>query len=202
LEYDCLVGQKKEKLIKLADGLLKLVAQGWGTEGLTISRVARAAGVSRAWIYKYGGSLDDLIAFGADHHAHLFASLEQAPEKVPTIEEWIQLTAENFARLLDHTDRKPVVILLYFRFRGTKTLLGKRIRHVELLQARREVAEVQRLFAIPETQAKQVCEIIGNIRMGMAYGWADGELKDLATRDEVKTHFLRAIRGVLYGLKQ
>ena len=193
--------QKTEKVSRLAEAVLRLVAQA-GVEGLTFSKLARAAGVSRAWIYKYGGTRDELLAFATDYFGKIFTSLEAQPGNYLSERQWLEGTTESFGALLEHTRMHPLVVMLYFRFRGTPTLLGKRIARVEATQANHEIVQLRALFLLSLPEARRVSEVLGNIRMGLAHAWAYGELKDLAAVGEVKIHFRDAIEGVLQGLKR
>ena len=68
---------KQEKLEKVAAACLSIV-HAQGPRALTLSRVARSAGVSRAWIYKYiGGSHDELIECAAEYFGKIYSRLEK-----------------------------------------------------------------------------------------------------------------------------
>jgi AcrR family transcriptional regulator len=190
--------EKSDKVVRLAEAVLKLVAQS-GTDGLTVTRLSRAAGVSRSWIYKYGGTQEELLAFTTDHFGKIFTSLERSSGQVSTEAEGRRLTTENFGTLLEHTARQPLVVLLYFRFRGTPTPIGKRIDRIEELQATQEVAQLQVLYKISQAQARRAAELIGSTRMGLAHAWAYGDLEELASFAEAKSHFQDAVCGILHG---
>jgi AcrR family transcriptional regulator len=187
---------KSDKMARLAEATLRLVAQ-FGDKGMGFSRLARAAGVSRAWIYKYWGTREELIAFATDHFGAAFTMQGNARPPAASAKEWLDGVTTDFAQLLERTRAHPLVLALYFRFRGSQTPIGKRIARVEAIQADREIAELRRLYGLSRADGARMAEIIGSIRMGLAHSWSVGELTAVSTAAQAASHFRAALEGLL-----
>lgn len=190
---------KADKAARVAEAVLKLVAQG-GVESVRYSKLARAAGVSRAWIYKFAPKRDELLLFAVDHFGRIFTSLDEPHPRFLSREDWLDASARRFARLLADAERRPMVVQLYFRFRGTPTLAGKRIAEVERLEGHREGQALGELFGIPKEKVELASELIGGMRMGLAHAWSCGVLSQLTSSEALTATFRQVVDRMLADL--
>lgn len=180
---------KGEKLARVAEVILRVVAHH-GLDGVRFSHLSRTSGVSRSWIYKYGGSREDLIAFAVQHFGKiLLMSVSQTRKSIRTKEAWLDFQAEEFARFLGFLRREPLVLSVYFRFRGSENVLGKAIADFEKMHDQQQSEEISRLFAIPTPSASLMSELIGNLRWGLAHSWVQGPLAHMTSLIEMKNQF-------------
>lgn len=166
---------KTDKLIRLAEAVLRLI-DAHGMKGVTTTNLSRAAKVTRPWIYKYiGRSKDDLIRFAVDHFGRSVAEMDR-PMKFSSRAEWIQASVDHVAHVLKSTSRYPWFTSLYFKYRGTPTLLGSRIADVESAYFQKQAAEMSATLKTPTERAYLVAEVLTAFRMGLMHSWQSGGL--------------------------
>jgi AcrR family transcriptional regulator len=162
------------------------VIENDGLLGVTHSKVARKAGVSRAWIYEYIGSEKSaLIEHAAEVFASHFARTKlDLPKTKAELEERLK---EGVDFLLTSAEISPVVIKLYYRLRGTANPIGRVIQKYEkqwLMGATQTAIDVLNL---PVEQAGLVAELLLTVRMGFAHRLATAGKADPAKERAQKT---------------
>ncbi len=159
---------KEDKQVAVSAAILEVVERD-GLLGVTHSKVAHRSKVSRAWIYEYvGKEKSALIEFAADVFAGHIARVKLTTFPKTKAELGKQLR-EGVDFLFDSVELNPVVIKLYFRFRGTPNPIGKVILKYEkqwLTGASKTAAEILHL---PADQAVLIAELVLTLRLGFAH---------------------------------
>ncbi|MGE0616121.1 MAG: TetR/AcrR family transcriptional regulator [Bacteriovoracia bacterium] len=164
---------KSEKMIHVAQCTLSII-QVHGTEGVNHSRLARSAGVSRAWLYKYfGSSREALIEFAIDYFGKLFAEMEHE-RGLRGAREWVAETKQGLDRMLRDTARYPWLIPIYFRYKGTSSPMGRCIARLEKLYFEKHSRELMSVFKSDREKAYLLSQVLTSFRMGLAQAWQTG----------------------------
>jgi AcrR family transcriptional regulator len=188
------VGSKDAKFVKLAEELMILIARH-GIAGVTTSKLARAANVSRAWIYKYiGKDKADLMKFAVDHFGRMFAELDK-PVQGSDPKSWIDAALDHVENLLKLAERYPWFTQLYYRFRGSENVIGERISEIERAYFTKQVKEMSSALGSDAPRGLLVAEILTAFRLGLAHAWTTGNLK----KREAVRHLPDILRGWLEG---
>lgn len=157
---------KQQKLDRVAKSILSIVVR-FGFENLTPSRLARAASVSRPWVYKYiGGSKEELSTFAMDHFGNLFAQLDGSM-KPASIEFFQDDEISRFENALTFAKENPEIIHLYYRFKGTPTIMGKAIEKIERKYRKAKEHQIQETFNISKTEAKVYTDVLKAFKMSL-----------------------------------
>ena len=101
-----------------------------GEAGLRVSDVARRAGVSRAWIYKYfGRDTDDILRYALQ----LFGSAFAAPsvEQGSDVDAWRRGLWVGLQKGIDDVQRVPWCVAVYFRYRHAHGPFADALRALE-----------------------------------------------------------------------
>ncbi len=182
---------KQLKLERVAKCVMSIVVR-FGLDGLSPSRLSRAAQVSRPWIYKYiGGSKDSLSSFAITHFGKLLAQLDGGA-KPASIEFFRDDEIARLANALAFSENHPEVILIYYRYKGTPTSLGKAIEKIENEYRKAKNFQIRETFRISEKDSEIYTEILLALKMGLCHKWISKDLKDKVTRDE----FLKVIGAI------
>lgn len=184
--------EKAERSARAAEAALKLIEKH-GLERLTIAQVARLAKISRPWIYKYiGPSQNELIEFAVDHFGRILSAMdERLNPKNP--QEWIAATRFGTVNLLDMAAERPWLVTLYFRYRGTQTVPGKRIDQVEGQYLRIFATEIQTALGFGAKYSHFLASSILAVRMGLAHQWVTSSSSTPAT----KAKLLELVEAIL-----
>lgn len=184
---------KERKQLAVSIAALEVIESD-GLGGVTYSKVARKAGVSRAWIYEYIGSeKSELIEYAAEVLAGHFAriKLTELPKTRADLE--IQLE-EGIDFLFTSVELTPVIARLYFRFRGTSNPIGEVIQKHEkqwLAKASKTLVEI---LGMPKEQAGLLAEFVLTLRMGFAHRFATSKNKaEAKVRAKQSFSFLHAL---------
>lgn len=165
---------KEEKQLAVSSAVLQIIEKD-GLLAVTHSKVARHAKVSRAWLYEYIGKEKSTLI---DHAADVFASHFSRAKKMDlpkTLSELEQRLNEGVDFLLDSAQMNPLIIKLYFRYRGTENPIGKVIQKYEkewLKSAARSLVDVLKLDA---EKAVLLAELMLTLRMSFAHRQATSE---------------------------
>ena len=187
---------KEGKIKKVAEAMLNLIFLH-GTDAVTPTRLARAAGVSRSWIYKYlGGSQASLLDFSVQHFGEMFAEVN-VPLDISSPAAYIKDQEESFGRLIDATDMFPGVISIFYQFRGKKHRLGPRIDEIATKQLSREADEIAKCFKIPLARASQISASLTIYRLGTAHAWVMGALKKAYNRESLLKEYSLICKALL-----
>ena len=159
---------KAAKLAAVAGAIALLLVQ-YGPGGVTHARVARAAKVSRAWLYKYLGSTrPDLVHFATVHFGTLLAEFDERP-RTSSRHEWTDDTALGLRSLVSQSERHPWLLPLYFRYLGTESEIGRTIAELEHAYIETTLREVARVFELSPETAHWIAELLFCGRMALAY---------------------------------
>lgn len=181
---------KQQKLDRVAKSILSIVAR-FGFESLTPSRLARATGVSRPWVYKYiGGSKEDLSSFAIDHFGKLFTKLDGGT-KPASIEFFQEDEIQRTEKSLEFAIDNPEIIQIYYRFKGTPTIMGKAIEKIEKEYRKSKEFQIMETFNIDKTQAKIFTDILKSFKMSLCHQLISG-----STTAYSKEEFSKAVRSL------
>lgn len=187
---------KEGKIKKVAESMLDLIFLH-GTDAVTPTRLSRAAGVSRSWIYKYlGGSQASLLDFSVQHFGEMFAEVNLALD-TSNLEAFLEAQQQGFGRLIDATDQFPGVIVVFYQFRGKKHRLGTRIDEIAAKHLAREAAEIAKVTKLPASRAAQISASLTIYRLGTAHAWVMGALKKAYNREQLLAEYGRICRTLL-----
>ncbi len=107
-----------------------------GEAGLRVSDIARRAGVSRAWVYKYfGRNTTDILLYSL----RLFGSAFAAPsvDEGCDVEGWREGIAVGMAKGLQDVQKVPWCVAVYFRYRHAHGPFADALRAVESAELER-----------------------------------------------------------------
>ncbi len=106
-----------------------------GEEGVQVADVARRAGVSRAWIYKFFGP--DRLAI-LHFSLRLFGRAFAAPAAAHdgTVEGWRASLLDGSRKGLDDARRAPWCVAVYLRYRRAPGPFGDALRELEAAELR------------------------------------------------------------------
>lgn len=101
-----------------------------GEDGLRVSDVARRAGVSRAWVYKYfGHNTDDILLYALGLFGPAFAAPVVAEVDDPAA--WRATLHAGMLKGLQDVSRVPWCVAVYFRYRHGHGAFADALRAVE-----------------------------------------------------------------------
>jgi DNA-binding transcriptional regulator YbjK len=178
---------KEDKQLAVSVAVLEVIEKD-GLLGVTHSKVARKSGVSRAWIYEYiGKEKSALTEFAADVFAGHFARVKitDLPKTKDELEERLK---EGIDFLFASVELSPVLIKLYFRFRGMANPLGQVIEKYEKQWLDRASKTLVKVLDMPAEQAATLAELILTLRMGFAHRFATSSRPD-ESRERAKQIF-------------
>lgn len=187
---------KEHKQLAVSVAVLEVIEKD-GLLGVTHSKVARKSKVSRAWIYEYiGKEKRALTEFAADVFASHFARVKitDLPKTKSELEDRLK---EGIDFLFASVELSPVIIKLYFRFRGTANPLGHVIEKYERQWLDGASKTLVKVLDLPAEQAATLAELILTLRMGFAHRFATSAEPD-EFRERAKQMF-NFIHSLLAG---
>lgn len=165
------VGNKSTKEIKqlaVSIAILEII-ESEGLLKVTHSKVSRKSKVSRAWIYEYiGKEKSELIEFGADVFAGHMArvSLVDLPKTKDALQAQLK---DGIKFLFDSVEQTPLIIKLFFRYRGTANPVGKVIQKYEKQWLENATKTIASVLGLPSDQASLLAESMLTLRLGFAH---------------------------------
>jgi len=189
---------KAIKMVRVAESTLKIIHQH-GMDGLTHSRLARAAGVSRPWLYAYiGKDKQALIELAVSHFGKVYAQID-APAVGTDPKTWIDGQTEGLKNALTQVVRYPWIMPIYFRYRATENELGRAIMDAEKLYVKKQMTELQNALKLDSKTARAVAELCTAFKLGLAYRWAVTSLNKDVPEDHVlvlaRSWLKRTVKG-------
>ncbi len=165
-------------------------------KGISMARVARSAKVSRPWIYKYiATNKEELIRFAILCTGK--ALTERDKELVvANRKEFVESILLGMKRMFQNTEQYPFFIPVYFKYKGTSGIAGQTIDLVEQAYNERQAKLMHSIFKMPNRAATFSAEMLTTFRMGLAFNWQRGTLKNKAREDEL----LGALQGYFESL--
>lgn len=174
---------KQARFERVAHAVVSTLLRG-GPEALKVATIARRAGVSRAWIYKYfGSSHGDLLAFTAREFGAHFADLE-ASHAAPTVAAWRDGIREATRKGLRDTAAAPWLLTLRFRYRDDRSVLGETIRDLEARHREKFLRELPPKLA-SHPSAARFSEVFTQARLGVYAWWRSPTTRDENDEDGV-----------------
>jgi AcrR family transcriptional regulator len=181
---------KQEKIDAVAGATAELLWKH-GIEAVTHARLARAAGVSRAWLYKYIGSKQkDLLRFTTVHFGDTLGKFHNRP-RTDGKDHWITDTVEGVFALMQQGAQHPWVLPLYFRYIGTQTELGRCIADIEQRYLATASVEIRKVFGLPPRKARWAAELLLALRSSIAYRHAVTGFVDQTQMDDLRALLTR-----------
>ncbi len=159
---------KEQKQLAVSISILEIIEHE-GLLAVTHSRVSLRSKVSRAWIYEYiGKEKSELIEFGAEvFSSHISrATLTELPKTKEELQIRLQ---EGVQFLFNSVDENPVIIKLFFRFRGTSNAVGKVIQKYEKHWLDGATATLINVLGLSGEVASQLAELILTLRIGFTH---------------------------------
>lgn len=189
------VSTKAEKMQQVAEGTMKVLSVQ-GLSGITFSSVAKASGVSRAWLYKYFGASDQaLLDFMTETFAVTWAKTEMISH-ASNRNLWVKETMAGYSQFLDAAVEFPWAMEVYFRYRGTGNLLGQKIKSLEDHYIRTQAESVRIGTSLIPAQARLVSEVLLGVRLGLAHRWVFGGIRKTTSKED----FLKFLSYTLKSL--
>jgi len=185
------VESKELKMIKAAECALQIIAND-GLEQLSFTRVSKACGISRGWLYKYiGQSPKALTDFAVDHFGKLFAEMDNRPS-VSDLKSWSSAILEGTHQGFMDTDRYPWIVMIYFRYAHSNTQIGERIRKIDSQYQQVLTAEIERVFSVPRADAAVLAETLTSLRLGMSFRWLSPKTRAILGKRQMLDKYIRA----------
>lgn len=163
---------KQERFERVCEAVLATLLRG-GPDALSVSRLARRAGVSRAWIYKYVGADDEALLQAAARlvgDAFIDRDVSYATDDVAA---WRGHISGATRKALDDTLRTPWLVELWFRYRFAPHALGAAIRDLETRHLDKFVAEMPRALRRDAARARRFAATFAAARLGAYHRWLD-----------------------------
>ena len=159
---------KEIKQLTVSIAILEIIESD-GLLGVTHSKVSRKSKVSRAWIYEYiGKEKSALIEYGADVFAGYLArvTLTELPKTKQALQTQLK---EGVAFLFDSTEQNPLIIKLFFRFRGSENAVGNIIQKYEKKWLENATKTIIEVLGLSSAQALPLAELVLTLRLGFAH---------------------------------
>jgi hypothetical protein len=162
------IGNTKEKKQAAVSKAVLAVIEKDGVFGVTHSKVSRKSGVSRAWIYEYiGKEKSALVEFAAEVIAAHFARIKmELPKNKEQL--FVQLK-DGVEFLLENASSDPLIIKLYFRFRGSQNSIGNVIQKYEKQWLAGATKSAEGILGLSKEQATLLAEVVLTLRLGFAF---------------------------------
>jgi|GEM_PF-3687244 len=159
---------KEQKQLAVSVAVLEIIERE-GLQAVTHSKVSRKSGVSRAWIYEYiGKERKTLITYAAEVFASYFARSKMTA--VPKTGAELQLQLEDGINFVfDSIELSPVIIKLYFRFRGSDNPIGQIIQKYENEWLNAASKKIRDTLETSKEKAEVLAELILTLRLGFAH---------------------------------
>jgi len=192
---------KQLKFDQVAQATLSLMHLH-GSSGVSHSRVARLAKVSRPWLYKYiGKKPKDLIEFASDHFGKQLVELGATPAPIETKDQLSQHAVAVTWSLMDSFNDHPEILSIYFRYAGQKNPVGEKIKDLEALQFQTLSTGIAKHFSIPKSEAVLVAELMMAVRMGLCFRFTQMGLGKRHSQKEIQKALRRLFQHTVTALK-
>lgn len=188
--------QKEEKVARVCEAILEIIWTS-GLSSVTHSRAARRARVSRPWIYSYiGKTREDLIDCAVNYFGQVF-SLMGWTKVSHDFDSWVEIQIERLYYNFKQYDAYKFMLPIYFRFKGSDTVIGRRIEQIEVEYLRRSTLEVKDIFQTDPATASRLALTVASTKLGLLHRW-----HSLEPKDETKAALILGVyRQMLNGLR-
>jgi AcrR family transcriptional regulator len=181
-------GEKAERFARVAQAVVTVLLRT-GPTGLTYARVARRAGVSRAWLYKYfDKDRDALIEHAIASFGQAFAGVAESPSAdLPFRERVLRGTRQG----LDDALAAPWVLEVWYRYRHSEHPLGDAVRGVLKTHVAEFAATVPPSVAATARARERFATVFAAARLGVFHQWLDADFRSRHTAEEVVADIAR-----------
>lgn len=165
-------------------------------EDISVSAVARRAGVSRSWIYKYfGKDINALLAYTVQEFGTAFVELDESEPQFDVVQDWRAWVRERTQKALDDVEAAPWVMVLYFRHRHNQGQIGQGIREVERLHTDKFMASIPRniIRSRGMQNTRRFVELFAAMRNGVYFLWSDPAKRREWDRDELTDDIMKTL---------
>lgn len=183
---------KEARFRRVAEAVAALVAQG-GTARVTPSAVARRAGVSRPWLYKYlGADREALLTHATSLYAAAFADLGRArPASHP--EAWREAIGDATRDGLRDAVAAPWCVTLYFRHRHAPDPVGRAIRDAEARHVDDFLADLPPGVRGDPAADRRFVVFFTATRLGAYHRWLDPAVRAACSEEDALREVLRPL---------
>lgn len=191
---------KYEKIGRVSDLVIREMLNDPPVE-FNILKIARAAKVSRPWIYKYFGSGREQIILNAiDCIAPQFTDIGRKSSAPATPKDWARDYLKNMDKALIDVEKYPHYFQFYLQCKLLGGKFGERIAHHEsLFIDQRGAPRIRESLMLSKSDAKSFAELLLCIRLGLILTWLQEKEKTKANRSKL-IHSVR--RLILDRLKE
>jgi AcrR family transcriptional regulator len=165
-------------------------------EDVSVSAVARRAGVSRSWIYKYfGKDVNALLAYTVQQFGTAFVELDELAVHFDVLKDWRAWVRERTQKALDDVEAAPWVMVLYFRHRHNQGPIGQGIREVERRHADKILASIPPhiVRSRGKQKTRRFVEQFAAMRNGVYFLWVDPAKRMEWDRDELTDDIMKTL---------
>ena len=188
--------EKSEKVKRVAAATLQIIWAG-GIRSLNPTRVARAARVSRPWIYKYvGGSKDELMASAVDFFGRIYAQIDRQDPDMDGAA-WMKQEMVDLQQNFRLVEECPWLLPLYYHFKGNPNSLGQGIDKIEAEYLRKKSQQIKRVVGTSDATSKLIAELVMTYRLATVHRWQTGNLKKLMSEDELSQRLMKLLEFVV-----
>jgi AcrR family transcriptional regulator len=189
---------KEERYADVARVVAGLLLRA-GPDAVRVSTVARLAGVSRPWLYKYlGGEPDDLIRYAVRDLGVRFSQLDQ-PVHAADVPAWRAAIAARAHQGLRDAVLAPQVMEGVQRFIRHPGLVGALIRDIEDQHVARFVADMPAALTADPEAARAFARRFSALCLGMYHRWADPTWRADQSADAVVAELMAALDAWIAG---
>jgi AcrR family transcriptional regulator len=189
------MNSKEQKHAKVLTAVAKIMSSQ-GIKAVNPSRISRATGVSRGWIYKYLGSdMNFLIEQTVRHFVTQFTDLKPAQLDLSR-EELLQKLEDGFLDLIEKARSHPEVLALYFYATCQPSPLTLPLRKALDQHLKREALQIRKIFGRTEDEARAAAAELAALRIGLAHSATNGDLATLG-KSAGKLAAVRSFHSIL-----
>lgn len=171
--------EKEARFHAVSEAVVRSLLRG-GPDDLRYATIARHAGVSRAWLYKYfGKDTDELLLFVARLFGDAFADMDR-PIAATDDAGWRDAVLENTRRGFDDVLAHPWTMQLYFRYRHDRGVLGQALRDLRRRHLDKFVAEMPHM-----RRSRPFADAFASVRLGLYFDWLDEDFRQANSLDRI-----------------
>lgn len=172
---------KEERFARVAEAVVALMLHR-GPAEVKLATIARKAGVSRPWLYKYfGAEPQEIIAFTVRAWGTRFAELDHS-NAAPDVAGWRENILRGTRRGLRDAAETPAVFELLVRHRNAAGPLGDAVREIEARHRATFVRDIPASLKRDPKAAERFALVYSQACTGLYQRWADPRMR--AEHDE------------------
>ena len=179
---------KEARFHAVSEAVVRSLLRG-GPDDLRYATIARNAGVSRAWLYKYfGKDTSELLHFAARLFGEAFVDLDR-PIEADDAEAWREEVVANTLRGFADVEAHPWTMQLYFRYRHDRGVLGQSLRDLRQRHRDKFVAEMPHM-----RRSAAFADAFTSIRLGLYFDWLDADFRRDNPLDRIEAMLRRLLQ--------